>query len=135
MHIQQIWHPASVTMRDFMHAVHYSATEPETERALRPYAAKHHDIKPMTNPVKRFRGTVSGGAYHHGSDYIIYAKGWPEDILHQCIMSEGEREKATLEFLHLQSLGLTVIGFGQAQVKTMDTLPKLTFLGFLGIKR
>lgn len=134
MHIQQTWHPQSVSMMDLLHAVHYAAVEPETEYTLRSYVAKYHEVPVLTAPSKLFSGRVSGAAYHHGSEFNVYAKGWPEAILHQCTMSEGEREKATLEYLHLQGLGLTVIGFGHAHVKTTDTMPKLIFLGFLGIK-
>lgn len=117
-----------------MHGVHYSALEPETQTALRPYVAKYHEVQPLSAPVKQYDGQLSGGAYHHGSEFNIYVKGWPEDILHQCIMSEGEREKATLEYLHLQGLGLTVIGFAEGRAKSINKLPKLTFLGFFGIK-
>ena len=135
MHIQQIWHPDTITMQQLMHGVHYAAVEPETMRALRPYAAKYHEVAPLTEPFRHLTGKISGGVYHHGSEYNVYTKGWPEDLLQQCTMSEGEREKATLECLHLQGLGLTVIGFGQARSKTASKLPKLTFLGFLGMKR
>ena len=121
-------------MQQLMHAIHYSAVEPEIERALRPYVEKYHEVQALTAPVKKYMGKVSGAAYHYGEEFNVYAKGWPEDILHQCVMSEGEREKATLEYLHLQSLGLTVIGFGQARATAAATVPKLTFLGFIGVK-
>lgn len=121
-------------MQSLLHAVHYSAVEPQTKRALREYVAKYHEVTPLTKPAKLFTGDISGGAYHHGDEYNVYVKGWPEDLLHHCVMSEGEREKATLEYLHLQGLGLSVIGFGQARTNHTNTVPKLEFLGFIGIK-
>lgn len=134
MHIQQIWHPESVSAQELLHAVYYSALEPETQTILRSYVTDYHEPDRLAAPAKCYDGRLSGGAYHHGGDFIIYVKGWPEDILHQCIMSEGDRERATLEYLHLQTLGLTAIGFGQGRTKDADTVPKLTFLGFLGVK-
>lgn len=121
-------------MQTLLRAVYYSAVEPSTKRALREYVAKYYEVSPLTQPVKEFTGNISGGAYHHGNEYHVYVKGWPEGLLHQCVMSEGEREKATLEYLHLQGLGLTVIGFGHTTTTDITKLPKVKFLGFIGIK-
>lgn len=131
MQVQQIWHPASSTARDLLQAVYYSCTEPNTEHTLRRYAKAYHDFPTDSVPAKVFEGTLSGGTYHYGTTYNLYLKGLPEDILQRCSMTEGEREKATLEYLRLTTLGLAVIGFGQASAPSAKTVPKLHFVGYI----
>lgn len=133
MHVQQIWHPIGTTAEDLLQCVHYSCVDSQNEQTLLHYANKYYDFSASAAPAHTFEGVLSGGAYHYGNTYTVYIKGLPEDVLQHCVMSEGEREKATLEYLHLETLGLAVVAFGRASAPRADTIPKLDFVGYVAL--
>lgn len=133
MHVQQIWHPIGTTAKELLQCVHYSCTDSQAEQTLLRYASKYYEFTTTATPAQTFEGALSGGAYHNGSTYTVYVKGLPDDILQRCVMSEGEREKATLEYLHLEALGLAVVAFGRASAPRADAIPRLDFVGYVAL--
>lgn len=116
-----------------MEAVALAAIPDDHQTSLQAFTQKHnheHSLK----PAHIYNGKLTGGAYHYGHMFRIYVKGEVGDVLHKCIMTENEREKATMEYLHCKGLGLTVLAFASTSNVHATPLPHLEFLGIIGLR-
>lgn len=79
-------------------------------------------------------------AYHHGSQYRVYAIGAPEQVLEHSLLSENEREKALLESRRMDRHTGVECRLISVATGTCDTVPKntrsltgLTYYGHVAI--
>ena len=132
MHVQQIWHPEHIASSELFEALSLSLTSGKYSELLRGYATKNGAPAPK-QPIHIHNGNLTGAAYHHGHQYLVYTCGDPAITLEHCTMSENEREHAAIEYLHLKGIGLTVVAVASGTASQPNQLPKLTLMGYIGI--
>lgn len=105
-------------------------------------AYKRRDTKAAPQKVLQFEQSVamSGNQWHHGSQYELFLKGAPEQIIQRSDLTENEREQAIAQLHRLTGLGYRVIALGYTSLKkpleSLEELPakqRLRFDGLVGV--
>lgn len=147
--VQELWHPRNqrkYTLQTLADAIvphtRHSVADP-LDTAFRSFIAKNPPAN-VRKPVKVYQFehalALSGALYHNGAQYALALKGAPEQLIERCNLTEGERERATIELHHLTGLGFRVIALGHAMLKKpLESLEeisprqRITFDGFVAI--
>ena len=142
--VRETWTPSKTKdpLKTLAHAINRSSSHDPLDTALENYA-RTHDALPKSTPAVELpfdqASAMSAAVWHHGAQYIIYAKGAPEHIVTACKLTKAASTKALDALQELTSKGYRVIGLastiGDAPPQTMAEIGKLKlqFDGFVAV--